>query len=129
MHQQPLTIATSPLTEKKAQEYLGVALSSNGIQTERNVEQAQAVSPILKFLFLNKHFKTNTTLRHTSWILTTFLRSKYIYALHYMPLLTSLLEKDTLIERKLFKSALNLRDLPTSQQVSNIRGLLRVRAL
>ena len=46
-----------------------------------------------------------------------------------MPLLTSLLEKDILIERKLFKSALNLRNLPTSQQVSNIRGLLRVPAL
>ena len=129
MHQQPLSIAASPLTEKKTQEYLGVTLSSNGIQTERNVERAQAASPILQFLFLNKHFKTNTTLRHTSWILTTFLRSKYTYALHHMPLLTSLLEKDTLIERKLFKSALNLRKLPTSQQVSNIRGLLRVPAL
>ena len=46
-----------------------------------------------------------------------------------MPLLTSLLEKDTLIERKLFKLAFNLRNLPTSQQVSNIRGILRVPAL
>ena len=125
----PLLIDNSPLRITQSHEYLGVTLSASGISTSKNLERADSASPVLQFLTGNPHFKTKCSLRDTSWILSTFVRSKYIYAIHHMPLLTALLEKDTLIQRKLFKTVLQLRQLPTKNHTNQLQGIFRICSL
>ena len=126
---QYLSISNHPISTTESQEYLGITLSAPGIRSARNIERALAASSLLQLLLRNPHFKNSTSMRSYHNIFTTLVRSKYVYALHYIPLSKSLLEKDTMIQRKLFKGILNMTSLPPPNQIDILQGILRITSL
>ena len=126
---QHLTISNHPISTTESQEHLGITLSASGIRSARNVERALAASSLLQLLLRNPHFKNSTSMRSYHNIFTTLVKSKYIYALHHIPLSQSLLEKDTMIQRKLFKGILNMTSLPSPNQIDILQGILRITSL
>ena len=109
--------------------YLGVTLSGKGIGAKKSIQRTESARSALRRLIDSGILSPVLKPQRVSQIFTTFVRSKYVYALAHIPLSQQLLEKDDELVDMLYRSLLRLRTLPTKKQRKLLNGFYRLRSL
>ena len=109
--------------------YLGVTLSGKGIGAKKSIQRTESARSALRRLIDSGIISPVLKPQRVSQIFTTFVRSKYVYAVAHIPLSQQLLEKDNELVNMLYRSLLRLRTLPTKKQRNLLNGFYRLRSL
>ena len=125
----PLTLSGAPLQVTKSTSYLGVTLTANGTSANRSELRAHEAKKIMKTLRANGTFSPKTNPRWIGNLFSTFVRSKYLYAIHHIPLSQRLITLDEKLQDELYMATLRLKTAPSPNQRKTLNGLFRVRTL
>ena len=109
--------------------YLGVTLSGKGIGAKKSIQRTESARSALTRLIDSGIISPVLKPQRVLQIFTTFVRSKYVYALAHIPLSQQLLEKDNELVNMLYRSLLRLHTLPTKKQRNLLNGFYRLRSL
>ena len=122
----PLFLSNEPIRCVDEVKYLGVSLTSTGITSTAHEERAMKAEKILQTLRANRTLSPETLPQRAGYIFSTFIRSRYIYALQHAPLSRGLLNKDRSLLKQMYVALLRLRNPPTNNQLKLLNGLFRI---